>query len=91
MTLIKQTQCIFQHLICFETDNKYVFKAKIRDVWGIFSPKITVFRLKNDYLYIKNLATSRLKPVFGTQYPFEFVLAGKKFKWILYCRKTGVI
>ena len=42
-------ECIFQHLICFEKDDKYVLKAKnLCCLGGTFSRLIR-------YLYIKNL------------------------------------
>ena len=56
----------------FQYDNKFVFKAK----------KILIFRHKSDdylYLFIINLENFRLNRFSGTQYPFEFVWAGRGF------------
>ena len=51
------------------------------------------FRNKSDdYLcwYIRNLENSRLKPVFGTQYPFVFVLACSEYSMDIVLSKIGV-
>ena len=49
---------------------------------GVVCRKFLPFKNKSDdYLnmYIKNIENSRLTPVFGTQYKFEFLWAGIEF------------
>ena len=75
----------------FEKDYKYVFKLEIRvrcSEFLAFKYVFLFFRNRSDdylYLYMRNLKNS----LFGTQYPFLFVLDGTK--WILCCRKMVVL
>ena len=69
-----------------EKDNKYISKARNSCV-DTFQPLNTyiyisfLFRNKSDnlFLYIRNHENSRLQPVFGTQYPFVYVWAGREY------------
>ena len=82
---ILNNKCIFYYNF-FRKDVKYYSKLEIcvvcREFLTFKYVFIVFFLNKSDdylYLYIRNLENSRLNPIFGTQYPFVFVLAGREY------------